>query len=171
MASLNATIARDRVLYPRPVEAMPDIMMIKVPARFRSARLGDYHPILIETAAEQDELEAYLHEEHDDTRSPDPFDGRASLFPSDHVTIAHYGPPTGAWPYVLLCRWPSYLIDAAPDGPRLFARGAYTFELFADRERLERASDRLLARLRRRRRSLVEVIPPDWSAAPGSMPH
>src|SRR3546814_1412580 len=87
---------------------MPDILMIDMPAEFRSPSLplGHYHPILIETVAEQHELEAYLEEECQVPSSPDLLDARPSALPADHITVAHYGPPFENWPFVLLCHWP-----------------------------------------------------------------
>jgi hypothetical protein len=173
MVSLSTTVARRRIFYPRPILAMPDILMIDIPAEFRSPSLllGHYHPILIETIAEQDEIEFYLEEEREIPRLPDLFDARPSALAADHITVAHYGPPADDWPCLLLCRWPPGLVAAAPKDLRMFVRGAYTIELFADQDQLERASDRLLALLKRRRRTRVEIILPDWSAVPGKSRH
>ena len=51
MVSLSTTVARHRVFYPRPIPAMPDILMIALPPEFRDApsALGRHYPILIET--------------------------------------------------------------------------------------------------------------------------
>ena len=115
MVSLSTKVARRRVFYPRPILAMPDILMIDIPAELRepSLLLGRYCPILVETAAEQRELEAYLEEEHEQPCPPDPFASRPSTLPNDHITVAHYGPPVEGWPYVILCRWPPDLTTAA----------------------------------------------------------
>lgn len=172
MVSLNTGLARRRVFYPRPIVAMPDILVIDVPAGLRDVNLpmGRYQPILVETAAELRELEVYLEEEREDPSALDPFASRPSTFPGHHIIIAHYSPPIEGWPYVILCRWPPDLTTAAEE-LRMFVRNAYTIELFDDREQLEGASDRLLALLKRRGRARVEIIPPDWSAAPGTPPH
>lgn len=173
MVSLSTTLARHRIFYPRPILAMPDILMIDIPPEFRGAdlRLGNYHPILVETIAEQRELEAYLEEERPVPSSPALLDARPSRLSAEHITVAHYAPPSQGWPYVLLCRWPPDLAAAAPEELRLFARGAYTIELYNDRDQLERASDTLLTLLKRRRRTRVEIILPDWSAVPRKAPH
>jgi hypothetical protein len=173
MVSPSATIARRRVFYPRPILAMPDILMIDMPVGDAAASLlpGRYHPVLVETIAEQRELETCLDEACEAPFSPDLLDARPSVLPAGHITVAHYGPPAEDWPYVLLCRWPRDLTAAAPEELRMFVRGAYTVELFDDHEQLEQASDRLLALLRRRRRARVEIILPDWSAVPGTAPH
>jgi len=172
MVSLSTRVARRRVFYPRPILAMPDILMIDMPVGLRepSLPLGRYCPILVETAAEQRELETYLEEEYEQPCPPDPFASRPSMLPNDHITVAHYGPPTEGWPYGILCRWPPDLTSAAEE-LRMFARHAYTIELFGDREQLEAASDRLLALLKRRGRVRIEIVRPDWSAAPGTPPH
>jgi hypothetical protein len=173
MISLSTTVARRRIFYPRPIVTMPDILMIGMPAEYRGTNppFGNYHPILIETIAEQDELDAFLEEECGVSSFPDLLDARPSALQADHITIAHYGPPFEDWPYVLLCRWPPDLTATAPEELRMFIRHAYTIELFADRDRLERASDELLGLLKRRRRTRIEIILPDWSATPGSEPH
>jgi len=173
MDSLSSTVARHRVLYPRPILAMPDILMIDLPAEFHSASLplGNYHPILIETVAEHRELEAWLDEKREVPSSPDLLDSRPSALLADYITVAHYGPPFEGWPYVLLCHWPPDLAAAAPKELRIFTRGAYTTDLYRDRDRLERESDRLLLLLRRRLTARVEIILPDWSAPPGSTHH
>ena len=173
MVSLSTTVARHRIFYPRPILAMPDILMIDLPADFRGADLplGTYHPVLIETIAEQLELEAYLEEECEVPHAPDLLDTRPSSFSAGHITVAQYGPPFEDWPYVLLCRWPPDLTAAAPHELRLFVRGVYTIELYSDQDQIERASDMLLALLKRRRRARVEIILPDWSAVPGTAPH
>jgi len=172
MVSLSSKVARRRAFYPRPILATPDILMIDMPAELREPNLplGRYCPILVETAAEQRELETYLDEEREQPRPLDPLGSRPSTLPNDHITIAHYGPPIDGWPYVILCRWPPDLTTAAEE-LRMFARDAYTIELFDDREQLEQASDRLLAVLKRRGMVQIEIVPPDWSAAPGTPPH
>src|SRR3546814_12751155 len=102
MVSLSTTVARHRIFYPRPILAMPDILMIDMPAEFRSPSLplGHYHPILIETVAEQHEREAYLEEEGQVPSSPDLPAARPSAPPADHNTTAHSGRPFTTWPFV-----------------------------------------------------------------------
>lgn len=134
--------------------------MIDMPDEFRIGNLplGNYHPILIETIAEQYELEAYLEEERDVLSSPDLLDARPSALPAEHITVAHYGPPAEDWPYVLLCRWPPDLTAVAPRALRMFIRGAYTIELFRDQDQLERTSDALLILLKGWQGSQVEIL-------------
>ena len=173
MVSLSRTVAHHRIFYPRPIRAMPDILMIDMPAEFCSASLplGRYYPILIETLAEQRELEAFLDDECQVPRPPDLLDARPSGLATDHVTVAHYGPPGAYWPYVLLCRWPPDLTEVMPEKLRIFARRVYTIELFAARAQLERASDMLLTLLKRRSGVRIEIVFADWSAEPGAAPH
>jgi hypothetical protein len=173
MISLGMTVARHRIFYPRPILALPDILMIEMSVEFHtvSLPLGRYHPILVETIAEQHEIEAYLDEERHIPCLPDLLDTRPSVLPGDHIVIVQYGPPAEDWPYVLLCRWPPGLTTAVPEELELFARGAYTIELIDDREQLEQASDRLLGLLKRRRRTRIEIVLPDWSAVPGEASH
>lgn len=169
MVSPSTTVARHRAFYPRPIVTMPDILMIDLPAEFRERRR--YQAILIETVAEQQELEACLEDERQGASLPDLLNSRPSVLATDHITVAHYGPPGEDWPYALLCRWPPDLAAVTPRELRMFVRGAYTIELFANREQLDQASDTLLAILKRRRRARVEIILPDWSASPGKALH
>jgi hypothetical protein len=173
MVSLNTAVSRHRVFYPRPVAPMPDILMIDLSAGLPDAAgsFRRFHPILCETVSEQQELEAYLDEERDGPFPSDPFDVRPSILPTDHTTIAHYAPPTQGWPYLLLCRWPPDLTTVAPKDLNMFARAAYTVELFNDHAQLELATERLLALLKRLQRMRIEIVLPDWSAAPGAPPH
>ncbi len=172
MVSPSTDVVRRRAFYARPILTMPDILMIFMPEEWRDARvpLGRYHPILVETAAEQRELETCLEAEREPPFPQDLFASRPSTLPNDHITVAHYGPPVEGWPYVILCRWPSDLAAAAEE-LRMFARGVYTIELFDDQDQLETASDRLLALLKRRPGARVEIILPDWSANPDTRPH
>ncbi len=173
MVSLSTAVARGRVFYPRPVAPMPDILMIDtaVGSYGVAPSPGRYHPILCETIVDQREIEAYLDADRDGAFSSDPLDTRPSLLPADYTMIAHYGPPAGDWPYVLLCRWPPELTAVAPKDLNMFTRGTYTVELFDDHDQLELATERLLVLLKRLRRLKVEIILPDWSAAPGAAPH
>ena len=162
MVSLAATLARRSIYYPRPIASLPDILMIDVPRRFadRGLARGRFYPIMVETPDEQSELEAFLSEDRDSLVSPGILDERLSTLPKEHLTIAHYRP------YVQLCQWPAEFVARASGGGRQFARGAYTFELFHGRKRLEAASKLLLASLDRRHALNVEVVFPDWSQDP-----
>ena len=168
MVSLAATLARRRIYYPRPIASLPDILMIDVPRRFadRGLARARFYPIMVETPGEQSELEAFLSEDRDSLVSPGILDERLSTLPKEHLTIAHYRPSQAGWPYVQLCQWPAEFVARASGGGRQFARGAYTFELFHGRKRLEAASQLLLASLDRRHALNVEVVFPDWSQDP-----
>lgn len=173
MVSLSTGVARRRAFYLRPIPSMPDILMVDIPEEFGGPALppGNHHPILVETIAEQHELDACLEGEGEVSAWLDQFAARPSTFSADHIMVAHYGPPDEGWPYVLLCRWPPDLVAAASAELRMFIRGAYTIETFAGREQLERASETALALLKRRRMARVEIIAPAWSAAPGKRSH
>jgi len=169
MVSLNTRVARRCAFYPRPILAMPDILMIDLPPELRepSLPLGRYRPIFVETATEQRELEAWFENGGEQPHLLDSLASRSSMLSSDHITVAHYGRPVEGWPYALLCRWPPNLTTALEE-LQMFARQAYTVELFADREQLEQASDRLLAVLKRRGTARIEIVMPDWSPPPGT---
>ena len=173
MVTLAATIARRRVYYPRPVECLPDILMIELPRRFAGRRrpLKRFYPILIEAVEEQSEVEEFLAQPREKLVMPDLLKERASGFSKDQLTIAHYAPPEAGWPFVQLCRWPAEFAARASSTDRLFTRGVYTFELFPGRAPLEQASKVLLASLDREREPRVEIVFPDWSADPDAPPH
>src|SRR3546814_19700076 len=142
-------------------------MIRRPPRSTRTDTLFPYTTLfrsLIETVAEQHELEAYLEEECQVPSSPDLLDARPSALPADHITVAHYGPPFENWPFVLLCHWPPDLTAAAPEELRMFVRGAYTIALYADQDQLERASDTLLSLLKRPRQARGEIFLPDLFA-------
>lgn len=173
MGSLTGSLARRRIYYPRPVGSLPDILMIDIPRRFaiRTLALGRFYPIMVETAEEQREVEAFLAAERDSMVPPNLLDDRPSTLFRDHLTIAHFGPSQPGWPFVQLCQWPAEFAARASAGNRIFARGSYTFELFRDRKGLEETTRILLASLDRRHALHVETVFPDWSADPGAPPH
>ena len=173
MVTLAATIARRRVYYPRPVECLPDILMIERPRRFAAGRraLKRFYPILIETIEEQSEIEAFLAQPREELVTPDLLAERPSAFSKEHLTIAHYAPSDAGWPFVQLCQWPAEFAARASSEDRLFMRGIYTFELFPDHKQLERASKVLLKSVDRDREPHVEIVFPDWSADPDAPPH
>lgn len=175
MVTLAATIARRRIYYPRPVERLPDILMIELPRRFAPGRraLKRFYPILIETIEEQSEVEAFLARQRQGLVMPDVLAERPSTFSKEHLTIAHYAPSEPGWPFVLLCQWPAEFAARTSGQDRLFMRGIYTFELFPDRKALEEASKVLLRSLEREheREPRVEIVFPDWSADPDAPPH
>jgi hypothetical protein len=173
MVSLATTIARRRAYYPRPVASLPDILMIDVPRRFASMRLplGRFYPVMVETIEEQSEFDASLAQERGSIIPPDLLDERPSTFTREHLTIAHYGPSKSGWPFVQLCQWPAEFAARASSADRIFARGSYTFELFRDRKRLEKATAVLLASLDQRHALHVETVFPDWSADPDAPSH
>ena len=173
MVSLAATIGNRRVYYPRPAANLPDILMVENPQRFASKRrsLKRFHPIIVETVEEQSELEAFLAQERDLLVPPDLLDERPSTLVRKHLTIAHYRPSEPGWPFVQLCQWPAHFAAKTASSDRLFARGAYTFELFGDRQRLEKASKALLASVDRRHAFQVEIVFPDWSPDPDASPN
>ena len=173
MVTLAATLARRRIYYPRPVECLPDILMIDLARRSAPGRraLKRFYPILIETIEEQSEVEAFLAQPREELVMPDLLVERRSTFSKEHLTIAHYAPSEAAWPFVLLCQWPAEFAAKASSQERLFMRGIYTFELFPDRNALEEASKVLLRSVEREREPRVEMVFPDWSSDPDAPPH
>src|SRR4051812_18542043 len=173
MVTLATTLARRRIYYPRPVECLPDILMIDL-ARGSAPRrraLKRFYPILIETTGEQSEVETFLAQPREGLVMPDLLAERPPAFSKEHLTIAHYAPSEAGWPFVLLCQWPAEFAARASSQGRLFMRGIYTFELFPDRKALEEASKVLLRSLDREREPRIEIVFPDWSADPDAPPH
>lgn len=150
MYSLDQDLARRRLLYPRPLLTLPDVLLIDLPARFAgdTLPLGRYYPIIVETERERVELDHYLTAERAAPIVPDLFDHRSSQLSCDRVTIATYEPPVAGWPFLLLCHWPARYTVMVRD-KSFFARGAYTSELFDTLGELTAASTRLLAVLGR----------------------
>ena len=173
MATLATTIARRRIYYPRPIASLPDILMIDIPRRFASKKLARkrFHLVMVETVEEHAEFERFLEQERDVVVAPDLLDERLSTFPKEHLTIAHFRPSQPGWPYVQLCQWPAEFAARASNQHPMFARGAYTFELFRERKRLEAATTVLLASLDQRHPVHVETVFPEWSADPDAPSH
>lgn len=59
---LADTLARRRIVYPRPLPTLPDIVLLDLPPRFRSPSLplGRYYPAIIETEGEWMEWNDFL---------------------------------------------------------------------------------------------------------------
>ena len=73
-------LAARRLYYPRPLPTLPDILVIDVPTRFAGAGLAldHYYPIVLETLAEMQEMEAFLCTDRGGPVVPDLFDRRPS---------------------------------------------------------------------------------------------
>ena len=127
-------LAARRLYYPRPLPTLPDILVIDVPTRFAGAGLAldHYYPIVLETLAEMQEMEAFLCTDRGGPVVPDLFDRR---------------PAAPDWPFLLLCSWPESYTAMVPRGGDDFARGAYTIEAFENESALEDAEQTLLATL------------------------
>lgn len=77
---LTDDVARLRLCYPAPLATMPAVMLIDIPAGARgdALLLDRYYPIVIESPAEHDELEAFLGATRASAAAPDLLDRRAS---------------------------------------------------------------------------------------------
>lgn len=136
-------------------------MVIDVPAAFAhpSLPLGRFYPIIAETEAELAEVERFIAEARPRPVRPDLLDHRASGLVADRIIFAAYTPPAAAWPHLLLCRWPAVFVELAAD-PDMFARHAYTTEMFDTAEQLADASNTLLSVLGGGSDMNVTLIPP-----------
>jgi len=170
MNRLVDTLARRRILYPRPIVTLPDILVIDIPAPFASASLslGRYYPIMIETGAERRELDAFLAAPREGIVAPDLLDRRASALVATRVMLSIYAPPESGWPFVLLCHWPKAYTAMVADGTDMFARGAYTVEMFETEAALLSTSSALIATLGGRHEVEVSLISAEGSAPAGS---
>jgi len=145
MYALEQDLARRRIVYPRPLATLPDIVLIEVPEPFATASLplGHYYPIMVETEREQRELDHFLASPRPAPVVPDLLDRRPTQLEAERISIATYDPPASGWPFVLLCHWPR-AYSAVVQDPGLFARGAYTTEVFETLDELTIASERIL---------------------------
>lgn len=159
MYALTHDLARRRILYPRPLLTLPDVLLFDIPACFAhpSLPLGRYYPIIIENGAEQREVEVFLSGPREAPVQPDLLDRRPSGLETGGILLAIYSPPEPGWPHLLLCHWPSSYVALTTD-PDLFARAAYTTELFEDSEALTQASRQLLAVLGESRAVQVTLL-------------
>jgi len=161
MYALTDDLARRRILYRRPLATLPDILVVDVPRRFAdpSLPLGRFYPILIETEAERDEIESFLSMTRAAPVAPNILDHRPSRLTAHRITFASYAPPGPAWPFLLLCHWPAAYASLVTD-PMMFARDAYTTEMFRTEAALASASRRLMSALGRMGEVSVSMIPP-----------
>ncbi|MDB5582328.1 MAG: uncharacterized protein JWR80_7504 [Bradyrhizobium sp.] len=164
MARIPSRPSLRRMIYPRPIAALPDILMVDVSAENVSDADGErFHPILVETAAELGEIDQWLDRPPRGVWWPEDFNHRPSLLATPEVVIAHYAPLSYGWPFVLLCRWPDSVIAMARRSGQLL-RECYTCDLFMTHARIEAASDALVAAIERGfGPGGVATIAPDWS--------
>lgn len=160
MVRLADSLAAVRRLYRRPVATMPDILVVEIaPAHRRpSLSLGRFLWRPARTEAEHREFEEFLTTERLVLIAPSLLDRRASALSTGRITIARYVLPEPGWPWVLLCHWPGAYTREAPIEDDLFARGAYTIEMYADETRATFGAELLLASLGAGRDLLVTEI-------------
>jgi|UPI000832614E hypothetical protein len=126
---------------------MPDVLVIDIPERFAASTLplGRYYPILLENSHELAEAEGFLARQRPELVLPDLFDRRPSAAHSACVIVARYRPPTSGWPWLLVCLWPAAYTCMVSPGSDLFARGAYTSEVYETRDDMIEGEARLRA--------------------------
>lgn len=146
---LTDHLAARRILYPRPLPTMPDVLLIDVPPVFASPSLplGRYYPVIVETDDEYAEMNVFLAQDRPSLVVPELLDRRPSALRGDDIVFARYAPSVPGWPWLLLCRWPSAYAAMVPAGDDYFARGAYTSEVFETADELVDAEGRLLVGL------------------------
>ncbi|HEX7783458.1 MAG TPA: hypothetical protein VF509_11690 [Sphingobium sp.] len=156
---LSDDLAKSRHLYTRAIATLPDLLLINIPAAFASASLpfGRYYPVILETIEERQEFEAFLQAERPAPIVPDLLDCRASALTTIDIVFALFDPAIAGWPWLLLCHWPADHVALAADQGDLFARGAYTIEIFPDSAARAAAISQLLAILGTHQ--CVQVVP------------
>ncbi len=139
-------LAARRLLYPRPLPTMPDLLVIDIPPIYvgPGLPLGRYYPVILETEAEHAEMIAFLEQERPVPVPPALLDRRLSGLRAKDIVFARYLPTCFSWPWLLLCRWPAEHVAIVPQDPDHFARGVYTIDLFETAADLEEAEARLL---------------------------
>jgi hypothetical protein len=170
MIRLSDSLARRRILYPRPIATLPDIMMLDIPDAFAgpSLPLGSYYPIILETEAELRELECYLETRRPAVIVPDLFDRRPSALCAVRITLAHYPRPAPGWPYLLLCHWPRVYTRLVTPAADMFARDSYSMEMVRSSSELNHQTCMLLDTLRAGQDVEVAVVPPSGINASGT---
>ncbi|PJG47224.1 hypothetical protein CAF53_02440 [Sphingobium sp. LB126] len=145
MVRLIEDMARTRLLYPPPLPTLPAISVIDIPPHYarRDLPLGRYYPAILETQEEAAEFETFLAAERTALIAPNLFDLRPSRLVAASITIAVYPPPEAGWPHVLLCHFPAEEVARVRE-PMVFARQAYSIEMFETEAGLSRAMNRLM---------------------------
>ena len=143
---ISDDLAATRLLYPRPLPTLPDILLIAISDLHAGASLplNRYYPVMLETKAEAAEFEAFLQVERTVLRPPDLLDHRPSGLITEDIILARYAPPRAPWPWILLCFWPRAYTSMVPPGGDYFARQAFTTEVLATEADLEACERRLL---------------------------
>ena len=161
MIRLSKSLVRRRTLYTRPLATLPDVVMLEISPPFASPTLplGRYYPIIVETDAERDELDAFLETERPAVIVPDLLDRRPSLLTTTQITLAHYSQPARDWPCLLLCEWPRAYAELVAAPADMFARERYTTEVLATHEALLDRSRSLLETLRSGQDVHVTMVP------------
>jgi len=170
MIRLSDTLAQRRILYRRPIATLPDIMMLDISVPFANPTLplGRYYPIIVETDAELQELEAYLDAARRSVIVPDLLDRRESALIATRITLAHYAQPGQDWPYLLLCHWPWAYTQLVAPSSDMFARGSYTMELLRTAPQLGYQSRMLIETLRTGQDVDLTIVPPFGPAVSGN---
>ncbi len=155
MYRLTEDMARTRLLYSPPLPTLPAISVIDIPPHYarRDLPLGRYYPAILETEEEAAEFETFLAAERSTPIAPSLFDLRPSRLVATSITVAVYPPPEPGWPHVLLCHFPTEDV-ARGEQPMVFARQAYSIEMFASETDISHAMDRLM-----------DMVAPDGNAS------
>ncbi|MBN8848043.1 MULTISPECIES: hypothetical protein [unclassified Sphingomonas] len=167
---LTDDVARSRVCYPAPLESMPAVMLIDIPAGARgdALLLGRYYPIVIESPAEHDELEAFLGAARAGPSAPDLLDRRASQLALAEPLIARYDPPESGWPWLVLTGWPDEFARLPEVAAIELARDRYATDAFWSEDEAAEHCGRLLRTFERVGRADVRIVSGQGPGARGS---
>lgn len=170
MIRLSNSLVRRRAIYSRALATLPDVVMLEISAAFAGPTLplGRYYPVIVETKAEQLELEALLEAERPAVVVPDLLDRRSSSLTTTQITLAQYARPGPDWPFLLLCQWPRAYAELGAVPADMFARGHYTIEVLNTAAELQERSQLLLETLRSEHEVHVNIIPATGPAVRGN---
>lgn len=149
---------------------MPAVMLIDIPAGARgdALLLGRYYPIIVESTAEHDELEAFLGTARDGPSAPDLLDRRSSQLALAEPFIAHYDPPAPGWPWLILTGWPDEFADLPEVAAVALARGRYATDAFWSEAAAAEHCAKMLQTLERLGGATVRIVSGQGTGAGGS---
>lgn len=150
---------------------MPAVILVDIPAGARgdALLLGRYYPIVVESPAEHDELEAFLGAARDGPRAPDLLDRRASQLDLAEPFIAHYDPPETGWPWLVLTGWPDEFAIIPEVAAVALARGRYATDAFWSEDEAAEHCVTLLKTFERVGGANVRFVSGQGSGASGSV--
>lgn len=149
---------------------MPAVILIDIPAGARgdALLLGRYYPIVIESPAEHDELEAFFGAPRACASAPDLLDRRASQLTLGEPFIAHFDPPEPGWPWLVLTGWPDEFAHLPEVAAVALARDRYATDAFWSEDEAAEHCVTLLQTFERVGGANVRIVSGQGTGAGGS---